>query len=159
MDLKEIKELIQLMGTVDLSEVAIEKDDFKLTLKRELKGEVSSQIMPGAGTPNPLLYSMPPESLATPTRQASAREPQSKDNNHYVTAPLVGTFYVSPSPDADAYVAVGDKVKKGQTLCIVEAMKLMNEIECDVDGTIVEIIHENATPIEFGSKLFAIKIN
>ncbi|MCP4297789.1 MAG: acetyl-CoA carboxylase biotin carboxyl carrier protein [Proteobacteria bacterium] len=157
MELKEIKELIQMMGTADLSEVTVEKDEFKLTLKRELQGEMTSYTGPTSSTANPQVNNKLSETPLSPATQVAEELNQSKANIHYVIAPLVGTFYMSPSPDADPYASVGDKVKKGQTLCIVEAMKLMNEIESDVDGTIIEIIHENATPIEFGSKLFAIE--
>jgi acetyl-CoA carboxylase biotin carboxyl carrier protein len=79
------------------------------------------------------------------------------EGSHILESPIVGTFYRSPSPDAEPFVEEGDRVKKGQILCIVEAMKLMNEIESDVDGTVVKILPENAQPVEFGEPLFAIK--
>jgi acetyl-CoA carboxylase biotin carboxyl carrier protein len=151
MELKEIKELVQLMGSVDLSEVAVEKGNFKLTLKRELRGDISSHIIPTTAT------HAPPQPLETPAITATQNPSEAAEGVHFVTAPLVGTLYLSPSPEAGAFVSVGDKIKKGQTLCIVEAMKLMNEIESDVDGTLVEVVCDNATPVEFGSKLFAIK--
>lgn len=148
MELKEIKELIQLMGKVDLTEVALEKDDFKLTLKRELAtGQVVTQVVPA-----PV---QAPVAAAAPAETAATVQAEDKDI-HYVTAPLVGTFYASPSPEAGSFIKVGDRVKKGQTLCIVEAMKLMNEIESDADGVIVEILCENATPVEYGTKIIAI---
>ena len=77
---------------------------------------------------------------------------------HYVTSPIVGTFYRAPNPDADPYVRVGESVEQGKTLCIVEAMKLMNEIECDVSGTIVKVLPENAQPVEYGEHLFAVRL-
>jgi acetyl-CoA carboxylase biotin carboxyl carrier protein len=82
---------------------------------------------------------------------------ENEDGLSFVTSPIVGTFYRAPNPDAEPYVKVGDHVTKGQTLCIVEAMKLMNEIEADVSGTIVRVLPENAQPVEFGQRLFAIR--
>jgi acetyl-CoA carboxylase biotin carboxyl carrier protein len=82
---------------------------------------------------------------------------QSADSAHTISSPIVGTFYSAPSPDADPYVQVGDEVKTGQVLCIVEAMKLMNEIESDVDGVVVEVFGRNAQPVEFGEPLFAVQ--
>ncbi|MDT8447797.1 MAG: acetyl-CoA carboxylase biotin carboxyl carrier protein [bacterium] len=156
-DLKGIKSLALLMGTSDLTEITIEEDGVKLTLKRErtaapASAPVAHQVMVPAAAP----------AAATAAPAPAAAAPSAspvEDNLHYVTAPLVGTFYGSPSPDSDAYVNVGDKVKKGQTLCIIEAMKLMNEIESDVDGTVVEMLVENATPVDFGARIFAIKPN
>ncbi|HEX2254333.1 MAG TPA: acetyl-CoA carboxylase biotin carboxyl carrier protein, partial [Thermoanaerobaculia bacterium] len=87
----------------------------------------------------------------------AADEPSPADGAHVLTSPIVGTFYRAPAPDADPYVDVGSRVKKGQVLCIVEAMKLMNEIESDVDGVVVEVYPQNGQPVEFGEPLFAIR--
>ncbi len=158
-DSKYIKNLIQLMGDSDLSEISIEEEKVKLTLKRD-RIETAVQttmasIPQQINAPAPQIQSSQP---AAPVIEQKATK--NKDNNiHYVTAPLVGTFYNSSAPDAPAYVQKGDKVAKGQTLCIVEAMKLMNEIESDVDGVIAEVLCDNASPVEFGSNLFAIRVN
>ncbi len=154
-DSKYIKGLIQLMGDSDLSEISIEEEKVKLTLKRERSEAPVAQTN--------IVASVPP--LAVAPQVAIAAQPAT-DNTvvedkdiHYITSPLVGTFYAAPAPDAPPYSQVGDKVTKGQTLCIVEAMKLMNEIESDVNGTVVEVLCDNATPVEFGGKLIAIRVS
>ena len=90
---------------------------------------------------------------------APAPEPVAVEEEgvHFVTSPIVGTFYRAPNPDADPYVKVGDFVEKGQVLCIVEAMKLMNEIECDISGTVVRVLPENSQPVEYGENLFLVR--
>ena len=93
---------------------------------------------------------------AEPAPQQEAAVPE-EENLHAIVSPIVGTFYRAPNPDADPYVKVGDFVEQGQTLCIVEAMKLMNEIECDISGTIVRVLPENAQPIEYGENLFMVR--
>ncbi len=95
--------------------------------------------------------------MAEPAPAPPAAAEPAAEELHVLKSPIVGTFYAAPSPDAEPYVEVGDRVKKGQVLCIVEAMKLMNEIESDVDGEIVEIHPRNAQPVEFGEPLFAIR--
>jgi len=157
-DLKGIKSLIQLMGDSDLTEITLEEDAVKLTLKRDRTSAapeaVSYQVAP-APVAQPAAVQVQAPAAAAPETAAPAVD----SNLSYVTAPLVGTFYSSPAPDAAVYVKVGDKVKKGQTLCIIEAMKLMNEIESEIDGTIVEMLVENASPVDFGAQLFSVKPN
>lgn len=154
MELKEIKELIQLMKKSDLTEIDLERENFKLSLKRSHRTE---RVMTA---PDPVPSSAPTPPQPTPETDQSpvAAETSTSDPSlQYITAPLVGTFYSAPSPDAEVFVSVGDTIKKGQVLCIVEAMKLMNEIESEVEGTVVEILCENATPVEYGSKMFAVQ--
>ncbi len=151
-EIKNIRELIKLMGDSDISEIAIEDGDVKLTLKRE-KAAPQQMLVQAA----PQVAASVPASAAAPQSTAPEAAPAEQDALHYITAPLVGTFYSSPSPDAPPYVAVGDQVKKGQVLCIIEAMKLMNEIESDVNGTLVEVIPSNASPVDYGAKILAIK--
>ena len=153
-----IKVLSKLMGESELTEISIEQEETKLTLKRELAQATVTQSVVSA-VPEPVVQ---PQLAVAPTQPAKAdsvAEAPVDDSLHYVTAPLVGTFYAAPAPDADNYVKVGDTVKKGQVLCIVEAMKLMNEIESDVNGTIVDILVDNAAPVEYGAKIFSIKPN
>lgn len=155
-DLKGIKSLIQLMGESDLSEITLEEDGVKLTLKRERAVHAQQMVM-AQPMAQPQVHSVSvnvPAAAPAPALSAAANEDSSL---HYITAPLVGTFYTSPAPDAANYVKVGDKVKKGQTLCIIEAMKLMNEIESDIDGTLVDVLIPNASPIDFGAKIFSIR--
>ena len=156
-DLKGIKSLIQLMGDSDLTEIALEEDGVKLTLKRE-RAQGAPMI---SMQPAPVQVAAPAAPQAVAPQAAPAAAPVASEDSclHYITAPLVGTFYTAPAPDAAPYSKVGDKVKKGQTLCIIEAMKLMNEIESDVDGTIVELLIENASPVDFGARIYSIKPN
>lgn len=153
-DKNYIKDLIKYMGESDLTEIAVEAEEVKITLKREC---AQAPIVQQIAAPAPQVVQAAPAAAAAPA--SSPAEPAEDPNLHYVTAPLVGTFYVSPAPDAPAFVQVGDRVKKGQVLCIVEAMKLMNEIESDVSGTIVEVICDNATPVEYGTKIYAVKVD
>jgi len=152
-DIENIRELIQLMGDSDVSEIAIEDGDVKLTLKRE-KAPATHEVVVQAPAA-PAAVAAPAATPATPAAPAAAAP--AEDDQHYITAPLVGTFYSSPSPDQAAYASVGDHVKKGQVICIIEAMKLMNEIESDVDGTITEVLVQNANPVDYGAKIYAIK--
>jgi acetyl-CoA carboxylase biotin carboxyl carrier protein len=154
-DSSYIKDLIQLMGDSDLTEITIEEEKVKLTLKRERNESPETQTNIVASVPE---FQTPVVSQIVPAAQNTAA-PVGNKNIHYITSPLVGTYYASAAPDAPAYAQVGDKVTIGQTLCIVEAMKLMNEIESDVNGTIVELLCENATPVEFGGKILAIRVD
>ena len=133
MDLKLVKKIIDLIAASDVNEVAIEEGDFKIKVKKQSE---TSQIS----------YTQP----------MIAQAPQSTAPSNTIEAPIVGTFYQAPSPDSDPFVKVGDKVQSGQTLCIIEAMKIMNEIESDCSGTITEILVSDGTPVEFGQPLFSI---
>ena len=147
----QIDEIVDFLEKRGLEEFEFERDGMRIRLKRQGASpvmHVSSSPAHAAHTP-----ATPAESPAT----ASA-EPDDRDAGlHIVTSPIVGTFYEAPRPDAPAFVKVGDSVSKGQTLCIVEAMKLMNEIESDVDGEIVRIYGQNGNPVEYGANLFAIR--
>ncbi len=158
----QIKELIDLVGDRRLQGLEIERSGFRL----KITGQASPPVAPGAasGDANPVRpalveASAPPtiraESL--PAAEAARAEGALPAGAHILKSPIVGTFYAAPSPDADPFVHVGDRVKRGQVLCIVEAMKLMNEIESDGDGVILEVFPENAQPVEFGEPLFAIR--
>jgi acetyl-CoA carboxylase biotin carboxyl carrier protein len=154
---EQIKELIELVAKRKLQALEVERSGFRL----RIDGQQASQA---AAPPAPAPAARPPASAAGElTRQAApataAAEPEEADvpeGAHVLPSPIVGTFYRAPAPDSDPYVEVGDRVKKGQVLCIVEAMKLMNEIESDADGTVVKIFPDNAQPVEFGEPLFAI---
>jgi acetyl-CoA carboxylase biotin carboxyl carrier protein len=145
MELEELKELINFLRTTDVTEVSIETKDTKIILKREhLAGRM----------PRPALH-------------VDAHEPHphvpahvEEDEAHRlitITAPLVGTFYRSPSPEAAPFVEVGDRVTKGQVICIIEAMKLMNEIESEADGIVSRVLVENSHPVEYGEPLFLLE--
>ena len=156
MNLKEIKELIELMKNTDISELEIERSGVKVRLRKG--GDVTFHpSMPRMEYP-PVAIVAPAVSVvpATGGVDEKATEPV-KTNIIKVTSPIVGTFYRSSSPDKPAYVEVGDVVKKGQVLCIIEAMKLMNEIECENTGKIVQILVESGAPVEYGEPLFVIE--
>jgi acetyl-CoA carboxylase biotin carboxyl carrier protein len=150
-NIKELKELIDLLKDTEVTELEIEKAGVKIRIK---KGRtVSSGIVDhGDGT---VAATVEKSSIPEPTEDGE----KSADTKGAVTvtSPIVGTFYRSSSPDAPSYVEVGDVVKKGQVLCIIEAMKLMNEIESEVDGKVTEILLENAQPVEYGEPLFRIE--
>jgi acetyl-CoA carboxylase biotin carboxyl carrier protein len=144
---KDIQELIDLLKRNDLAELEWESQGFRLRLRRD--------------TGLPIAPLTPPRESPSQTKESSAERssfplPTDRPGAVTITSPIVGTFYRSPSPDADPYVEEGDLVKKGQVLCIVEAMKLMNEIESEVDGRIIKILVESTKPVEYGQPLFLI---
>lgn len=155
MNLKELKELIEMLKGTDISEIEIERSGVKVRLRKG--GDITYHpVMPR------LEY--PPTTIVAPSIQepegqaAAAAAPESaKTNQIKVTSPIVGTFYRASSPDKPPYVEVGDIVKKGQVLCIIEAMKLMNEIESEASGKVVQILVENGQPVEYGQPLFIIE--
>jgi acetyl-CoA carboxylase biotin carboxyl carrier protein len=149
MNLKEIKEIISLMEEHNLSEIEIEKGDQKIKLSKTLK--------PGAGVSmeQPVIMQAPRHSEEEPAKEQVQKKQAS--NLVEIKAPIVGTFYRSPSPDAAAFVEVGQEIEIGQVVCIIEAMKLMNEIKSEVRGKVVDILVENADPIEFGQILLLIE--
>ena len=157
LELKDIKDLIALMRKNDLSVFKMEKDGFKITLKR------GSDFQPIITTSTPV--ALPAGvSVVTPanpalTEAAPAAAPAASESNNYkeITSPMVGTFYAAPSPEAPNYVKVGDTISEGTVVCIIEAMKVMNEIKAEVSGTIVEIAAENGKPVQFGQALFRLK--
>lgn len=142
---REIEDLVELLNLYHLTELELEKKGVRIRVRRD---------------PPPTVPSSSVE-LSKTTETSSQKVPSSfppPESSHFLTisSPIVGTFYRSPSPDTDPYVEEGDFVKKGQVLCIVEAMKLMNEIEAESDGNIVKILVESMTPVEFGQPLFLI---
>jgi len=148
MELEELRQLIEMLKDTDITDVQIEKEGIKVRLKREkFLGHFE---MPSLAAP-----SAPSRQIA---EQPAAEGQQKEETQRLVTitAPLVGTFYRSPSPDAPHFVEAGDQVSKGQVICIIEAMKLMNEIESDTDGVVVRILVDNAHPVEYGEPIFLI---
>lgn len=154
MHLREIKELIEMLKGTDISEIEIERSGVKVRLRKG--GDVTFHpAMPRMEYP-PATIIAPAVTEAPPPRPDQAVEP-AKSNEVRVTSPIVGTFYRSSSPDKPPYVETGDLVKKGQVLCIIEAMKLMNEIESEQSGKIIQILVENGQPVEYGQALFVIE--
>jgi len=148
-DYDEIRKLIGLLEEKDLSVFELEVEGLKVKIGRNVPAPapavIAAPAVPAASTP---------EGAAAAEARAQAIE--AAKGHHVITSPMVGTFYRAPDPSSAPFVDIGDVVKKGQTLCIIEAMKLMNEIEADIDGTIAEIYVDNARPVEYGQKLFAI---
>jgi acetyl-CoA carboxylase biotin carboxyl carrier protein len=162
MNQKEIKELIEFLIEKDITEFELERGDVKLRVKRghETHHEthyVSAPVAHTAAAPASALAGSPKPSAATPAPGAAPVAPPAEENLHYVKSPIVGTYYESPSPGSPPFLKVGDQVKEGQVLCIVEAMKLMNEIEADASGELVKILVTNGQPVEYGMPLFAIR--
>jgi acetyl-CoA carboxylase biotin carboxyl carrier protein len=147
---EQIKELATLVAERGLESLELERGGFSLRIASPTR-----QAVVGTAPPSATAHTREPIPPAPIPPAAAEDDPHA--GAHLLTSPIVGTFYVAPSPDADAFVRVGDRVKKGQIVCIVEAMKLMNEIEADVDGIVVEVIPQNAQPVEYGEPLFAIR--
>jgi len=137
----------------EVTEFTVQEGDLKVKISKNSKGSSHVNLQPVVEYSRPVSPSLPQPSEPAPASTAV----ESKSNLHEVKSPIVGTFYRAPAPDADPYVQVGDVVSPGTVLCIVEAMKLMNEIECDMSGRIVKILVENATPVEYNQPLFLIE--
>jgi acetyl-CoA carboxylase biotin carboxyl carrier protein len=143
MDFEVLKKLIQLVKDEDISGIAIEEKGVKYEVRRE-KGHI--------------VGSFPPSPASTPAAAIPAGGSKEEEEGLVaITSPMVGTFYRSPSPEAPPFVETGDKVEPGKVVCIIEAMKLFNEIEAEVKGTVVKILAENGKPVEYGQKLFLIQ--
>lgn len=153
----ELKELIEALDQSTLTELALEQDNQKLKLKKEIHTSVADQSV----SPQPLVTTVREEAKAMPAEKPSAEqapaEAETKTYDYTIKSPMVGTFYLTSSPDSDPFVAVGDTVKDHTTVCIIEAMKLFNEIEAEVDGELVEILAKNGELVEYNQPLFGIK--
>ncbi len=156
MDIQSIKQLIKIVEKSDIDEIEFEEEGRKIRIsKRTLAsnaGSAQNQMF------NPV-YAAPPQPAPAPLPATEAQAPAASANTVEVRSPMVGTFYRSPSPDADPYVEVGSSIKPGSPLCIIEAMKLMNEIESEFSGKIVKIMLENAQPVEYNQVLFLVEKN
>ncbi len=154
---EEICELIRLVGSTKVASVEVEHGGTRLRIEGPAPIEAGVPMAaPSVSVVQPQAQ-VQPQAPAAGAQQSTPAVSDEFDGAHFVTSPIVGTFYRAPNPDAAPFVKVGDVVEKGQVLCIVEAMKLMNEIESDVSGTVLKVMPENAQPVEFGERLFAIK--
>jgi acetyl-CoA carboxylase biotin carboxyl carrier protein len=162
---EQIKELLELVSAKGLAGLEVERSGFRLRIEGAPRAVASAGASGGTEAALETTAARPATAQAgeTAAQRAEGRAPgiltPPIENSHVLTSPIVGTFYTAPSPDAEPFVAVGDRVRRGQVLCIVEAMKLMNEIESDVAGVIVEVLPKNAQPVEFGEPLFAIRVD
>ncbi len=158
MNLTQIQELIKFVSKSGVSEVAIEQKDFKITIKaQEVKGKVQEIIqvaMPQVAAPAAIPAAAPAPAAAAP---AAPKEEAPAGNTVEIKSPMIGTFYRSASPDKPAFIEVGAMVKQGDTVCVIEAMKLFNEIESEVSGRIVKVLVNDSTPIEYDQPLFLVE--
>ncbi len=152
MDLERLRDILNLVSESDVSEVELEEEDFRIVVRKAPPAPVTQtwEVAQSAPAQAPM-----PAGAAAPDAP-TADEPAPPSRGEEVCAPIVGTFYEAPSPDSPAFVRVGDSVKKGDVLCIIEAMKLMNEIEAETGGIIREVLVANATPVEYDQPLFII---
>jgi acetyl-CoA carboxylase biotin carboxyl carrier protein len=171
MKLTEIQDLIKFVSRSGVTEVEIEQSNFKITIKSDPNKKRGKGAAPQAET-----YIQPQMPMAMPQMMAAPQQPQmaqpqaapapapapkeekAEENSNYITvkSPMIGTFYRSSSPDKDPFISVGDDVKKGKVVCIIEAMKLFNEIEAEVEGKVVKVLVDDATPVEYDQPLFLI---
>jgi acetyl-CoA carboxylase biotin carboxyl carrier protein len=157
LEIEQIERLLRFMTENNLEEFEYSRGDLRIRLRKPWSG---GPTMPPVSHPAPSAGGGTAPTGSGPEGAKAGAEGQKADENlHLVKSPIVGTFYGSPSPDAEAFVKVGSHVQAGQTLCIVEAMKLMNEIESDVSGEIVQILAESGQPVEYGQALFGIRPN
>jgi acetyl-CoA carboxylase biotin carboxyl carrier protein len=162
LDLKQIKQIIDLMKRSELTEFAVEEEGFKLKIRRGTNGlPIVSTAGKGSASPfMPESYSVPPIPLPAPiTSQSAAASSVDAEEAGvtYIKSPMVGTFYRSASPESKPFADVGTKIEENSVACIIEAMKIMNEIQAEAKGTIAEILVENGQPVEYGQKLFKLK--
>ncbi len=148
LSLKEIRELVDLVAERGLAGLEIERSGFRLRIEGRRPAVV--EVLPSEGH-----AALPAFRAAAPS---AAEAPAAEENLHVITSPIVGTFYRSPSPEAEAFAEIGQRIVKGKILCIIESMKLMNEIESDVEGEVVAVYARNGQPVEYGEKLFAIRL-
>lgn len=158
MDLKEIQSLIKFVSKSGVNEVKLEVEDFKITIKTGL-GE-TTVVSQGAQIPvvqQPVVQAIPPAPEAATPAPKEKKSEESDDSKYVaITSPIIGTFYRRPSPDKSNFVEVGDTVDANSVVCIIEAMKLFNEIESEVSGKIVKVLVDEASPVEFGQPLFLV---
>jgi len=157
MDFKQIQELIKLINGSNIGEVSVEQKDFRITIKQ--KEEHVTQVMAPAQqqfAPQPMMQQAPQQSLPP---QAAEKAPETTSNTVTIKSPMIGTFYRRPSPDKPNFLEVGDDVSVGKVVCIIEAMKLFNEIESEVSGRVVKILVEDSSPVEYDQPLFLVQPN
>ena len=158
----ELRDLVAALNQTDVAELTLKSGDFELTLRKQSATApimVSEANVLSSPAPSPVVtsFSPPPAAVATAPAPSPVPPPSSDPSLLEITSPMVGTFYRSPAPDEPPFVGVGDRIQNGQTVCIIEAMKLMNELEAEIAGEIVEILVENADPVEFGQPLMRVK--
>ncbi len=154
MDIKQIQELIRFVSKSGVNEVSLEQDNFKITIKTNQAATVVHATVPA---PQPVAAA--PVAAAPAPAAPVAAAPAAADTSNYITikSPMIGTFYHSPTPEKPVFVNVGDEIQAGTVVCIIEAMKLFNEIESEVSGRIVKVLVQNASPVEYDQPLFLVE--
>ena len=160
MDIRKIKKLIELLEESGIAEIEIKEGEEAVRISRMPAASSAPSYPQYAQVAMPMPMAMSPQleapaKTAAPVTEVSVTKP--KPNEHVITAPMVGTFYASPSPGAKAFIEIGDEIKVGQVLCIIEAMKMMNQIESDKAGKVTSIMARNGDPVEFGQPLFVVE--
>ena len=155
MDIRKIKKLIELLEESGIAEIEIKEGEEALRISRMPTGVAAAHLAP-------MPMALPAAPMAAPVQAAAAQAApapaaKAKANEHVITAPMVGTFYGAPSPGAKPFIEIGDEIKVGQVLCIIEAMKMMNQIESDKTGRVTSIMARNGDPVEFGQPLFVVE--
>jgi acetyl-CoA carboxylase biotin carboxyl carrier protein len=159
LDLKQIKQIIDLMKRSELSEFEFEEEGFKIKIKRGSGGQPVIMTAPASAHPFPAAATESPAALARPAAATAVGSATGDEPGFsYVKSPMVGTFYRSPSPENPSFVENGTKVEEKTVVCIIEAMKIMNEIQAEIKGSVVEVLVENGQPVEYGQRLFKIKL-
>jgi acetyl-CoA carboxylase biotin carboxyl carrier protein len=156
MDLKEIQALIKFVSTSGVDEVEISQKDFKIAIKKNQTAATAQIVHTAIAQPATIPTAAAPAAAPVVTTPAAAA-PAKADNLITIKSPMVGTFYRTPNPDSPSFVNVGDDVKPGKVVCIIEAMKLFNEIESEISGKIVKVLVDNATPVEYDQPLFLVE--
>lgn len=161
MKAKELQELIDFIAKSELDEVKIETDEFKVSVKRNSTEKVVPTVVQASPqvTQTPIVQSTPQPQTSTSPQPKTEDESSSATNYIEVKAPMIGTFYRASNPETPAFVEIGDEIKVGQALCIIEAMKLFNEIESEVSGKVVKVLVDNASPVEYDQPLFLVEPN
>jgi len=162
MDFKQIQELIRLINKSNIGEITVEEKGFRITIKQ--KQETIQQVMAApVYAPQPLVASAPPATHAATTPAAEktkpAAEPTASSNLITIKSPMIGTFYRRASPDKPLFVEVGDEIAPGKVVCIIEAMKLFNEIESEISGKVVKVLVDDASPVEYDQPLYLVEPN
>lgn len=160
LSLKLIENLVELVSKSEVDEVSIKEEGYKLKIKKNAQKVVEAPQtvhVPQQAAPQPQAPAPAPAQSAPQSEDKPAEETSSNANHKTITSPIVGTYYEAPGPDQDPFVQVGDHVSKGDTVCIVEAMKIMNEIDSELEGKIVKILVDDAQPVEFEQPLFIIE--
>ena len=169
MDTKQVRELLRIIKQSGLEEVKIKTEELEISAKRTGQTEKVESWAGWAGAaqpqasaaapPQPIQPTIPPVQETKPAKKEASAQKEADKDVVVVRSSMIGTFYEANSPESPPFVKVGDSIKKGQTICIIEAMKLFNEIESEVSGTVLEILVENATPVEFDQPLFKVRPN